>query len=353
MRSRPKIAAAYRFPCCNSVDSRFQSNRMSFHANSTGQLAMTGLKVSTYAARWLLPMWALLFCGCRPAPPAVQPREWLLPADAGPAAEDYPHLHNLMQVTGRIYAGSEPHGEAAFAELKKLGVKTVVSVDGARPQTELAAKHGLRYVHIPIGYDGVPDEAGKSLARVMQEAEGPIYFHCHHGKHRGPAAAAVACVASGAADGEGALEILRRAGTSEGYAGLWRDVEDFHPPAADEELPELVAVAEVGSMAAAMAQIDRAKDNLALANEARWSAIAEHPDIVAAQEAIILREALHETGRHLAGDYDQAFANLLAESEAIAIELEAAIKSGQHEAADRHFDKLITSCKTCHVKYRD
>jgi protein tyrosine phosphatase (PTP) superfamily phosphohydrolase (DUF442 family) len=314
---------------------------------------MTGLKVSTYAARWLLPTWALLICGCRPAPPAVQPREELLPADAGPAAEDYPHLHNLMQVTGRIYSGSEPQGEEAFAELEKLGVKTVVSVDGARPQTELAARYGLRYVHIPIGYDGVPDEAGKSLARVMHEAEDPIYFHCHHGKHRGPAAAAVACVASGAADGEAALEILRRAGTSEGYAGLWRDVENFQPPADDEVLPDLVSVAEVGSMATAMAQIDRAKDNLALAKEAKWSAVEDHPDIVAAQEAIILREGLHETGRHLTADYDQAFANLLAESEAIAIDLEAAIKSGQHAAADQHFNKLITSCKSCHVKYRD
>ena len=260
----------------------------------------------------------------------------MLPANAGPDAKDFPHLHNLMQLTGRVYSGGEPHGQVAFAELEKLGVKTIVSVDGSRPQLELAQQYGLQYVHIPIGYDGVSDEAGKSIARLIQDGQGPIYIHCHHGKHRGPAAAAIACIASGAANSEEALEVLRRAGTSESYSGLWRDVENYTPPAADVQLPELVAVAEVGSMATAMVQIDRAKDNLALAKAAHWSAVAERPDIVAAQEALILRETLHETGRHLADDYDQTFADMLAASETIAIDLEMAIRRGQHEAADQH-----------------
>ena len=100
-------------------------------------------------------------------------------------------------MTERLYSGSEPHGEEGIASLKELGVKTIVSVDGAKPAVETARKYGMRYVHIPIGYDGVPEEAGQSLARLMREAETPIYVHCHHGKHRGPAAVAVACVAGG------------------------------------------------------------------------------------------------------------------------------------------------------------
>lgn len=280
-------------------------------------------------------------------------KETLLAAGEGVRDKDYPHLHNLTQLTQRFYSGAEPHGEEAFAELQKLGIRTVVSVDGARPDIETAKKYGIDYVHIPIGYDGVPEEAGLALARLARQADEPVYVHCHHGRHRGPAAAAVACVAAGATDGKGALSILERAGTSKGYAGLWRDVEKYQPPADDAQLPELVEVAEVGSMAAAMAKIDRAKDNLKLSQQAKWSVPPDHPDIVPTQEALILKEALHETGRNLSGDYDDEFTVRLKESEEIAIALEAALNNNRPQAASQHFERMLQSCKACHVKYRD
>jgi protein tyrosine phosphatase (PTP) superfamily phosphohydrolase (DUF442 family) len=286
-------------------------------------------------------------------PAAVAAAESLLPPEATPKAEEFPHLHNLLHLTPRIYSGGEPHGDESFAELATLGVKTIVSVDGAKPDVAAAQKHGLRYIHIPIGYDGVDDEATKSLTRVVRETEGPIYFHCHHGKHRGPAAAAVACVAAGTVKGKEAHVVLERAGTSKDYAGLWRDVEQFKPPPPDAKLPELVEVAQVGSMAAAMAQIDRAKDNLALAEQERWSVPKDHPDIAPQQEALILREALHETGRNLSGDYDERFQTLLSQSEQIAIALEAALKENRPEAASGEMVKLMKSCKECHANYRD
>jgi hypothetical protein len=298
-----------------------------------------------------------LLGGCAKPPPTTlkeeEEQETLLPPEATPQPEEYPHLHNLQHLTPRIYSGGEPHGEASFAELAKLGVKTVVSVDGAKPDIDAAKKHGLRYIHIPIGYDGVDEDAAKSLTRVMRDTTGPIYFHCHHGQHRGPAAAAVACVAAGALQGKEALVVLERAGTSKGYAGLWRDVEKFTPPTTDAKLPDLVEVAQVGDMAAAMAQIDRAKDNLVLAQKEQWSVPKDHPDIVPQQEAIILREALHETGRHLFSDYDYEFKQQLAAAEQISIALEAALKDSQPEAANAQMEKLLKSCKECHVKYRD
>lgn len=292
--------------------------------------------------------------GARCWTPAIAAEnEELLPPEATPKPDEYPHLHNLLHLTPRIYSGGEPHGEESFAELQKLGVKVIVSVDGAKPDIEAAKKYGLRYIHIPIGYDGVDEEAAKSLTHVMRDTAGPIYFHCHHGQHRGPAAAAVACVAAGAFQGKDALVVLERAGTSKGYAGLWRDVEKFTPPAADAKLPELVEVAKVGDMAAAMAQIDRAKDNLALAQKEQWSVPKDHPDIVPLQEAIILKEALHETGRHLTGDYDDEFKQRLADAEQTSIALETALKGNQPEAASAQMEKLLNSCKECHVKFRD
>src|SRR5262249_8775366 len=141
--------------------------------------------------------------------------------------DDLPGLENVLQVSAGILSGGEPHGTQGFCSLARLGVKTIVSVDGARPRVEEARSSGIRYVHIPIGYEGIAEPARLALARVAREADGPVYFHCHHGRHRGPAAAAIACVAAGNASGTDALKILEVAGTGREYAGLWRDVEQY------------------------------------------------------------------------------------------------------------------------------
>jgi hypothetical protein len=273
-----------------------------------------------------------------------------------PNPADYPHVHNLLQLTERIYSGGEPDGEAAFAELSKLGVRVVVSVDGTRPDVAAARKYSIRYVHIPIGYDGVPEEAGQALARVVREAArsgDPLYFHCHHGKHRGPAAAAVACVAAEAAGGAAALDVLTAAGTSKEYAGLWRDIAAYRPPPPDAKLPELVEVAHVDSIVEAMSRIDHALDNVKFCQAALWRAPADHPDLVAAQEAMIIKEGLHEIGRTLAADYDEQFVAWLRESEQLACELEQAVRANDADRAADRLKALDQSCKRCHTSYRD
>ncbi|MGE0610114.1 MAG: hypothetical protein AB7O62_23685, partial [Pirellulales bacterium] len=70
------------------------------------------------------------------------------------------HLPNAIRLHPKVVSGGQPEGEAAFAELRDLGIKTVISVDGARPAVPLAKKYGLRYVHLPHGYDGVPEQRG-------------------------------------------------------------------------------------------------------------------------------------------------------------------------------------------------
>src|SRR5262245_9667583 len=77
---------------------------------------------------------------------------------AAPERLDIRGTENSFRVSPRIYSGGEPRGAEAFAALKKLGVKTVISVDGAAPDVEAARKVGIRYVHLPIGYDGIPRE---------------------------------------------------------------------------------------------------------------------------------------------------------------------------------------------------
>jgi protein tyrosine phosphatase (PTP) superfamily phosphohydrolase (DUF442 family) len=312
---------------------------------------------------------SLAFLGCAPresttnnGKPASAESETAAPVASGAVAvdvnakpdpkTDQSGVHNLMKVSDKLYSGSEPHGEEGFESLAKLGVKSVISVDGAKPQVELARKHGIRYVHIPIGYDGVPEEAGKSLARAVRDVPTPIYVHCHHGKHRGPAAVAVACIASGDVTSKDALRILERAGTSKDYMGLWRDVEGFVPPAEGDVLPELVEIAEVGSFTAAMAQVDRAFDNLKLLRDAKWSVPNDQPDLGPAQEALLLQESLHEAGRNAEG-YEAQFTGWLAEEETKAKQLREFLQTRDSASADSHMLLIEHACKQCHKKYRD
>jgi protein tyrosine phosphatase (PTP) superfamily phosphohydrolase (DUF442 family) len=278
-----------------------------------------------------------------------------VPRTDGPSSQDYPALHNLLAVSPRIYSGGEPDGDAAFEALRKLGVKTIVSVDGARPDAAAARKYGLRYVHIPIGYDGIPAEAAAALTRVMREADAPVYVHCHHGKHRGPAAAAVACIASGDTDGAGALKILEQAGTGKEYRGLWRDVAAFRPLPRLAKLPALVEAADVESLTAAMAEIDRAFDELKRSRRAGWGVPAEHPDLVPAAQATLLRERFHESARLLAGDEkrDARFKQRLAEAEAVARKLETALQAGEKLQAEQSYQRLEQRCNECHAAYRN
>ena len=271
---------------------------------------------------------------------------------------EMPGLHNLMQLSDDVFSGSEPVGDEAFASLKTLGVHTIVSVDGATPDIEMAQKYGIGYVHIPFGYDTIPLTAQLSLTRAARESKVPLYIHCHHGKHRGPAAAAILCRAKGLADSAGALKILENAGTSRDYSGLWRDVEHYTVPSDKTELPQLVESANVESLPAAMARIDRNFDHLKLCAATDWQTPADHPDLSAIQEALQLKESLREASRRLsekkhAAEYDATFRKWLAESDNVAQTLHASLQANDHTRATAAFMSLQRSCKRCHAAYRD
>src|SRR5688572_9674967 len=53
---------------------------------------------------------------------------------------DKTHLPNAYQLTEKVISGGLPEGDVAFQELADLGVKTVISVDGAKPDIATAKK---------------------------------------------------------------------------------------------------------------------------------------------------------------------------------------------------------------------
>ncbi|PYL00208.1 MAG: hypothetical protein DME19_05935, partial [Verrucomicrobia bacterium] len=140
-------------------------------------------------------------------------------APVGIHALDAKGIENFFQLSARIYSGSSPEGEPAFGALRARGIKTIISVDGAKPDVERARRYGIRYVHLPFGYDGVPTNRALTLLKAAQVLPGPIYVHCHHGVHRGPAAAAVICMGAEGWTPERAKAWLQLAGTATNYAG--------------------------------------------------------------------------------------------------------------------------------------
>ena len=265
-------------------------------------------------------------------------------------------LHAYIRWSDKIGQGAQPFGEVAFENLAKLGYKHVLSVDGAMPEVELAAKHGLRYIHVPIGYDGIPPAAMKQIVKAA-EVDGPIYVHCHHGKHRGPCAAQILrMTVDGVSPGVGILG-LERSGTNRDYRGLWKTVLEFRGVDAKElaKVGELPSSVTPKGVRAGMVDVNLRYEHLKLAEKAGWKTPKDHPDLAPAHEAKMLWELLREMHRSDTESKEKGdvFLAYLKDSETATIELEKAIRAGDGAAAKKHLLTVKGLCKDCHRDYRN
>ncbi|QDV50396.1 cytochrome c [Gimesia fumaroli] len=259
-----------------------------------------------------------------------------------------PGLHNVFQIDDQVYSGSGPEGKQSFDALKKMGIKTIISVDGTQPNLKLAKAAGIKYIHIPIGYDGISQDASLSFLKAAKEVKGPVYIHCHHGRHRGPAAAAMVGLCRGSLDKQRALLFLDQAGTSKDYAGLWRDIRQFQVPAAGTRLPELLESARVQPMVTAMAHISHYYEELQKKSESTPPGRQD-----ALRVSLLLREEFHESLRKHSDDYDDTFKTWMRESETEIKQLEAALKQGNQNQVSARLKQLKAQCKRCHKAYRN
>ncbi len=265
----------------------------------------------------------------------------------------------VFRITPRLYSGAQPDGDAAFAELASLGIRTLVSVDGARPDVVAARRHGLRYVHVPIGYDGISAQRTAQLVKVLSELPAPLYVHCHHGQHRGPAAVAVMAMAREGWSSEQAVAWMRQAGTSTNYPGLYSVVRQFRCPDPQQievagELPE---TAVVPARVVAMVDIDLRWSRLKAWQRLSWKPMPGDAAPTLYQEALQLWESLHELGRQeatqgLSADYRRR--HTLSEERARAL-LDETAKPGPPsvERLEGLVRGLGETCTGCHREHRD
>lgn len=266
-------------------------------------------------------------------------------------------IHNAFIVGGRVFSGSQPEGDKAFEALAKLGVKTIISVDGSKPDVEAARKHGLRYVHLPFGYDTVPTNRVAELVKALETSPGPVFVHCHHGLHRGPTAVAILCEATQNWSTNRAEAWMRDAGTASDYAGLYRSVAAFSHPtkaqlAAVKELPE---IARTSSLVDAMVAIDEHYTRLKLSRQAGWKAPPGQPDVSPAHEALMLSEQFAEIARTQEGlSRSKDYQERLAEATKAARELHQLLGgTSMQPTIDSAFAKVGETCSACHRRYRN
>lgn len=98
--------------------------------------------------------------------------------------EDIKGLANFAKVTDVLYRGAQPTKEG-FAELKKLGVKTIINLRAKHSDEELIKGLDLNYFSIPINtWDLDNRHTARFLSIVMDKANQPIFVHCQHGSDR-------------------------------------------------------------------------------------------------------------------------------------------------------------------------
>jgi protein tyrosine phosphatase (PTP) superfamily phosphohydrolase (DUF442 family) len=270
------------------------------------------------------------------------------------------YLPNAIWVHPTVVSGGLPVGKAAFEELARFGIKTIISVDGIKPDVQGAEAAGLRYVHLPHGYDGISEERLLQIAKAIRDLPGPVYIHCHHGKHRSPAAAAAACIMLGKIPASRGLEVLKMAGTNMGFRGLVRAVDGtvvLAPDRLDNVTCEFDSVAEVPPMVDAMVAMDAIMDRLKEHQHRGWDASG----LEAASDALLLKEHYMELHRSESEKKQEAeFLELLDQGRTLVERLEDRLqvdraRSSLQDLADANslMKQLTVNCARCHSQYRD
>ncbi|QOV89261.1 cytochrome c [Humisphaera borealis] len=273
---------------------------------------------------------------------------------------DYPGLHNVVAYAPNVYSGSVPEGDEGFATLQKMGIKTIVSVDGSEPELDKATQYGLKYIHLPITYAGFDEKRKLELARAVRDLPKPLYMHCHHGKHRSAGALGSAVVTLGWMSPVDAVERMKVSGTAPDYKGLYActaNATKVMPAildAIDGNFPEVV---RPQGTTRTMVEIDVATENLKLIQKSGWKVPNDHPALAPAAEA----GKLADYYRFLIGDKDTtarppAYLQLMQEANKDATALEEMLTQGPGVAPadlDKQFKVVTQTCKSCHAKFRD
>jgi tyrosine-protein phosphatase SIW14 len=103
-------------------------------------------------------------------------------------------IKNFGRVNDHYYRGSQPSQEE-FAQLKRLGIKTVIDLrkDSVPEAPDWVKGLGMQYFNIPLkaSVPATEEQTAYFLSLVNNPANWPVYIHCKGGRHRTGALTAV------------------------------------------------------------------------------------------------------------------------------------------------------------------
>lgn len=295
-----------------------------------------------------------------PPPPAPEaPPE--VPALGDDSPREFDGLHNVVAYHEGYLSGSVPEGDAGFDTLARMGVKTIISVDGAAPKVELARARGMRYIHLPIGYNGFDEARKLQLVRATRDAlaDGPVYIHCHHGKHRSAGAAAAVVASLGWMTPQQAVERMKVSGTAPQYQGLYKcaaEARVIDAEAIDRVPADFPEVSHPETFVKSMVEIEHALEHLGAIERAGWRVPRDHPDLVPAAEAGRMADLFRvltesEKVKRRPADFVQRMT--LNAQQAQELEDLLLTKAMDGTRLSAQFALIQASCNECHAKYRD
>ncbi len=112
-----------------------------------------------------------------PAGSSTRPANWAVKLER-------PHLSNFYQVTTNLYRGAQPTAQG-MAELKAMGIKTIVDLRGYHADAKAATGLGLKQERVPMEPWSVDDAEVVHFLKIAGNTNNyPIFVHCQRGADR-------------------------------------------------------------------------------------------------------------------------------------------------------------------------
>lgn len=92
-------------------------------------------------------------------------------------------VKNLHQVSPQLYRSGQP-SPAAFAELERMGLRSVLNLREYHVDTDEADHTGLHLVGYPMAAGSVTERDVENCLRIIRLSPKPLLVHCWHGSDR-------------------------------------------------------------------------------------------------------------------------------------------------------------------------
>lgn len=131
-------------------------------------------------------------------------------------------IKNFGRVNENYYRGAQPKGEE-YAQLKRLGVKTVIDLrkDSQQEEPESVRSAGMKYFNIPLraSEPATDEQTAFFLKLVNDPSNWPVYVHCKGGRHRTGALTAIYRITHDGWTADGAFQEMKEYDFNNGLFG--------------------------------------------------------------------------------------------------------------------------------------